>query len=567
MSRRTHRRPQRVSVPIARLEAIVERTRTEALPVDEHATLKAAVDTLARLTEELETTTTTLERVRRLIFGPRTETTDTVLGQANSDQTDAPAASADTATDPSAAPAAPGATDGEAPPRKKKRPGHGRNGADQYPRAPRIPVAHDTLRQGDPCPESGCTGRVYVQRQEPAMLVRVTGVAPLQAQVYALERLRCGLCGTVFTAAPPAGVGTSKYDESAAAMIGLLKYGGGLPFHRIQRLEQALAIPLPATTQWDVVAAAAPRLAPALEELVQQAAQGTVLYNDDTTMRILKLTATARAEALPPDAKAERTGVFTAGVVAETVHGPIVLFKTGPGHAGEHLAEILDQRRDGATPVQMSDALARNTPGDHPTQAASCIPHGRRKFVEVHDAFPDEVAFVLETLRPVFHTDQQAQQRGLDPHARLLLHQQESGPRMKALQDWMTTQFETHAVEPNSGLGQAITYMQNHWDKLTLFLRVPGAPLSNNICERALKKAILHRRNSLFYRTLNGAKVGDLFMSLIHTAELHQVEPFDYLVTLLRHAVAVALDPPAWMPWNYTATLARLATDADSPPD
>ena len=392
-------------------------------------------------------------------------------------------------------------------------------------------------------------------------------MAPLQAQVYALERLRCGLCGTVFTAAPPAGVGTSKYDESAAAMIGLLKYGGGLPFHRIQRLEQALAIPLPATTQWDVVAAAAPRLAPALEELVQQAAQGTVLYNDDTTMRILKLTAAARAEALPPDAKAERTGVFTAGVVAETVHGPIVLFKTGPGHAGEHLAEILDQRRDGATPVQMSDALARNTPGDHPTQAASCIPHGRRKFVEVHDAFPDEVAFVLETLRPVFHTDQQAQQRGLDPHARLLLHQQESGPRMKALQDWMTTQFETHAVEPNSGLGQAITYMQNHWDKLTLFLRVPGAPLSNNICERALKKAILHRRNSLFYRTLNGAKVGDLFMSLIHTAELHQVEPFDYLVTLLRHAVAVALDPPAWMPWNYTATLARLATDADSPPD
>ncbi|HYN79293.1 MAG TPA: IS66 family transposase [Lamprocystis sp. (in: g-proteobacteria)] len=561
MSRRKNTRTQRVSVPIARLEAIVERTRTEALPVDEHATLKAAVDTLARLTEELETTTTTLERVRRLIFGPRSETTDTVLGTGKGEQTDATAPSADPST-------APDATDTEpAAARKKKRPGHGRNGADQYPRAPRIPVAHATLKQGDPCPESGCTGRLYVQRQEPAVLVRVTGVAPLQAQVYTLERLRCGLCGTVFTAEPPAGVGASKYDESAAAMIALLKYGCGLPFHRIHRLEQALSIPLPATTQWDVVAAAAPRLAPAVEELAQQAAQGTVFYNDDTTMRILKLTAEARAEALPPGAKAERTGVFTAGVVAETVHGPIVLFKTGPGHAGEHLADILNQRQDPATPIQMSDALARNTPGAHPTQAASCIPHGRRKFVEVHDAFPDEVAFVLETLRPVFHTDQQAQQQGLSPSARLLLHQQESGPRMRALQAWMTAQFETHAVEPNSGLGQAITYMQNHWDKLTLFLRVPGAPLSNNICERALKKAILHRKNSLFYRTLNGAKVGDLFMSLIHTAELHQVEPYDYLVTLLRHAVAVALDPPAWMPWNYTATLARLAADAAPPPD
>jgi hypothetical protein len=138
---------------------------------------------------------------------------------------------------------------------------------------------------------------------------------------------------------------------------------------------------------------------------------------------------------------------------------------------------------------------------------------------------------------------------------------------MQALQDWMAQQFADHAVEPNSGLGQAITYMQNHWEKLTLFLRVPGAPLDNNLCERALKKAILHRKNSLFYRTLNGAKVGDLFMSLIHTAELHQVEPFDYLVALLRHAAAVALDPPAWMPWNDTAALARLATDAEPPPD
>jgi hypothetical protein len=557
MSRRKNQRPPRVSVPIAQLDAIVERTRTEPLPAHDHATLKAAVDTLARLTEELETTTTTLERVRRLIFGPRTETTDTVLGKDKQAPTDAPVPPAD------AAPAAPGATDGAAtlPPHQKTRTGHGRNGADQYPRAPRIPVTHATLKQGDPCPEPGCTGRVYVQRQEPAVLVRVTGVAPLQAQVYTLERLRCGLCGTVFTAEPPAGIGTSKYDETAAAMIALLKYGCGLPFQRIQRLEQALAIPLPTTTQWDVVAAAAPGLAPAVEELAQQAAQGTVLYNDDTTMRILKFTAEARAEALPPDAKAGRTGVFTSGVVAETVNGLIALFKTGPCHAGEHLAEVLVQRRDPAPPIQMSDALARNTPGDHPTQAASCIPHGRRKFVEVHDAFPDEVAFVLETLRPVFHTDQQAQQRGLDPHARLLLHQQESGPRMQALHDWMATQLETHAVEPNSGLGQAIRYMQNHWEKLTLFLRVPGAPLSNNICERALKKAILHRKNSLFYRTLNGAKVGDLFMSLIHTAELHQVEPFDYLVALLRHAAAVALDPPAWMPWNYTTALARLAAE------
>jgi hypothetical protein len=559
MSRRKHKPTRRVKVPIAQLNAIVERTRS-ALSTQEYATLEAAVDTLARLTEELETKTTTLERVRRLIFGPSSERTDTVLGK------DSPEGAPPPDTGPSGGDKETPATEGDRqgkPPRK----GHGRNGADDYPRAPRIPLAHPTLKHGDPCPEPDCSGRVYVQRQEPAVLVRVTGVAPLQAQVYELERLRCGLCGTVFTADPPAGVGKDKYDESAAAMIALLKYGCGLPFHRIQRLQQALAIPLPATTQWEVVAQAAPSLAPAFEELVRQAAQGTVLYHDDTTARILKFTAAARAEALPPGAKPERTGVFTSGVVAETTHGLIALFKTGPCHAGEHLAEVLDQRQDCGPPIQMSDALARNRPGDHPTQAASCIPHGRRKFVEVYEAFPEQAAFVLETLRPVFRTDQQAQQDGLSPEARLLLHQQESGPRMHALHAWMAKQIKEHRVEPNSGLGQAIAYMQNHWEKLTLFLRVPGAPLSNNLCERALKKAILHRKNSLFYRTLNGAKVGDLFMSLIHTAELHQREPFDYLVTLLRHEAAVALAPADWMPWNYTATLATLAHLAAEPTD
>lgn len=95
--------------------------------------------------------------------------------------------------------------------------------------------------------------------------------------------------------------------------------------------------------------------------------------------------------------------------------------------------------------------------------------------------------------------------------------------------------------------------------------RLPGAPLDNNTCERALKKAILHRKNSLFYRTLAGAHVGDVFMSLIHTAELNGVAPFEYLVALLRNATRVAANPADWMPWNYQATVARPGTGPDPP--
>jgi transposase len=90
-----------------------------------------------------------------------------------------------------------------------------------------------------------------------------------------------------------------------------------------------------------------------------------------------------------------------------------------------------------------------------------------------------------------------------------------------------------------------------------LFLREAGAPLDNNIVERSLKRVVLHRKNALFYRTLNGAAVGDLFMSLIHTCQLCEVNSFEYLIELQRHAGELAANPADWMPWNYRNALAH----------
>jgi hypothetical protein len=97
----------------------------------------------------------------------------------------------------------------------------------------------------------------------------------------------------------------------------------------------------------------------------------------------------------------------------------------------------------------------------------------------------------------------------------------------------------------------------NSEECLTLFLRQAGAPLDNNVVERALKKSVLHRKNSLFYKTENGTEVGDLFMSLIHTCELNDANAFDYLTELQKHAEEVTEKPSAWMPWNYREALAR----------
>src|SRR5258708_1052696 len=94
-----------------------------------------------------------------------------------------------------------------------------------------------------------------------------------------------------------------------------------------------------------------------------------------------------------------------------------------------------------------------------------------RRFVEVAPNFPSACRYVLEALGEIYHYDELAREQGMTPEERLRFHQAHSGPVMEALQGWLTEQLEGKKVEPNSGLGQAITYMRKHWEKLTLFLR------------------------------------------------------------------------------------------------
>ena len=527
-------------IPLSEFETILERARSSMLSADDVEKLTAAVDTLAVLTAELATKGTSIERLRRMLYGAPTEKTRNVLGGKKSGSSK-PSSASDTP--------------------KKPRRGHGRNSAADYTGASKVPVPHPTLTPGASCPDPHCDGKVYHQ-SEPAKLLRVTGMAPLSATLYEKERLRCNLCGEMYTAPSPPGVGEAKYDETVAGMVGLLKYGCGVPFYRLEKLQENLGIPLPAATQWDIVRLAAEQLEPAYDEHVRQAAQGELVHNDDTTARILDLkrqrqeaAEAAEANGNKPD---ERTGIFTTGVVSQRGENTIALFFTGGQHAGENLADVLAKRAaELGPPLQMCDGLAANTDGDFESIVACCNAHARRHFVDVVHNFPDECEYVLNVFREVYKTDADARKEALSPEQRLLRHQAESRPRMNALKKWMKKQLDQHKVEPNSGLGQAFAYLTKHWDELTRFLSLPGAPLDNSICERALKKAILHRKNALFFKTENGARVGDLFMTLIHTAELCRANPFDYLVTLQRHHGEVIKAPADWMPWNYRETLQR----------
>jgi transposase len=498
------------------------------------------------VTELLETREATLEKLRRLLCHSSTEKTGKVLKQAGIETDDKK-------------PNPPGAHTS-----KSKTPGHGRNGAAAYRGARKVEVPHGSLKAGDPCPDGQCGGKVYPQR-EPGVLVRVQGQAPIAATVYELERLRCNLCGDVFTATAPEGVGEKKYDDTAGSMIALLRYGSGFPWNRLAGLQENLGIPLPAATQCEIVQEIAAPMQPAMDELIRQAAQGEVLHNDDTSMRVLSLD---RDRASDADTAAERTGVFTSGIVSIGEGQRIALFFTGRKHAGENLADVLKQRAAGLeAPIQMCDALSRNLPKlseELEIIVGHCLAHARRHIVEVTPNFPQECQFVLESLGEVYGHDEVTRVQVMSPEERLCFHQEHSGPVMDKLHIWLNAQFDERKVEPNSGLGTAISYLLKYWNKLTLFLRQPGAPLDNNICERALKKSILHRKNSLFYKTRNGAQMGDLFMSLIHTCELNGADPFDYLNQLQRHAEELKQTPSEWMPWNYRETLARTGALLDA---
>ena len=549
----SRRKPGHMELDSAELAAIVERIKP-SVEAEDYEKLKAVVDTLVWLEAELEKKGATVARLRKAlsINTKKTEKTRDVLKGAQG---------AESSPDP---PDEGEKTSGEQ--KKKKRKGHGRNGADAYEGAEHNHVPHESLKPGDPCPECEIAGAKVYPLNDPLKLVRIKGQSPIQATVHELDRLRCNLCGKVFRAKAPEDIGEKKYDETSASMIGLLKYGTGLPFNRLERLVKNFKIPLPTSTQWDIVSKAAIILVMVYNELIRQAAQWDIFYNDDTSVKILQLL--KENQKIEETGSKERTGIFTSAIVASCDDHKIVVFFTGRQHAGENLGDVLQHRADELeNPMQMCDGLSRNVPKDFEGLLikANCMSHGRRKFVEIVHSFPQECLFVLESLREIYHHDAIARKEQMSPKRRLRFHQDHSAKVMADLKSWMNDQLEERKVEPNSSLGGAFSYMLNRWDKLTLFLRKPGAPLDNNICERALKKAILHRKNALFYKTENGAQVADTFMSLIYTAELEGADPFDYLTELLKHPEELRRSPQDWMPWNYQAAVA--AAEAAAQPE
>ena len=545
--------PEEVKLSREDGEALRTRLAADALTAADRRVLDQVLQWYFWLLFALQEARFSLKRLRDLLFGEKPSTRRTspppgALSYADPEPGrlgSAPACTGVEATQSSEA--------GGAPAAAKRRPGHGRWGADTYRGAEHVECHHETLTAGERCPVCG-RGRLY--RVAPGVDIYLDGHALLSAVRYVLEKFRCSACGQVFTAAAPPEVGTEKYSARARAVLVLGRYYLGVPLYRLQGYQAMVGVPVSDATQWDQIERVADCAYPVFEQLKTLASQGEVISQDDTQVRILSLIAENR-QAHSDGTCEGRSGMYTTGLVVQQDEHTICLYCAGRAHAGENLEALLTRREAGRDkPLVMSDALASNTADEGALIRCHCLAHGRRKFTELEEVFPDECTVVIEALKQVFDHEEEARVQQMSAEARLRYHQQYSGPIMEQLKHWLDAQFEERSVEPNSSLGKALQYLLTHWQTLTRFLEVLGASLENNMAERALKLAIRQRKNSLFYKTDYSAYIASMLTSLIATCLQAGVNALEYLVALQEHHTAVFHDPAAWLPWNYHANLA-----------
>ena len=424
-------------------------------------------------------------------------------------------------------------------------------------------IKHALDRQNIKCP--GCQKNMHLAHEKSVTIIRLAG---LVEEKHEIETCRCLECGTSkeaeFAEANEKRIGNFTVD--AASMICSLRYALGMPSFRLEEFTACMGLRIADSTQWDLFERCADEVHDFMKFLRQHASKGEVIQMDDTSVRINEMAQMFKSMKNGDLQPVARTGLHTTGYLAKFAQGKICLFDSGLHHAGEVFEKMNKARSVEEQVILMTDASSSNTckVGGMSLKViqANCNSHAVRKFKELDDspAFEEHVTFILKLYRSIFELDKQSKEKS--PMERLILHQKQSLPKMLEIKSKIEEDFVEKRVEPNSPLGSAYKYFLNHFEKLIAFCKYERAPICNNESERLLKRAIRHRKNSLFFKNRVGAAVGDIHMSILLTAKENGLNPVHYLAALLKFGNECRQNPEAFLPWNFSATLEQLKTQS-----
>ena len=510
-----------------------------ALSVDDLKMLLLAISTLSTLQEKIENSDVTLHKLRKLLGmvqqSERRQGAKKDLDKKNNPKNNRT---------------------------KKRKP--------KPPHEPPVVVYHKITdyQRGQCCP--GCeVGKLY--KQEPSKFLRVTGHARFEAEQHIVDQLRCNACQQIYKAPLPESVledgdATQMYGYSARTLMAIDKFFSGLPYYHQGNLAHIFGHAISASTLFDQCEQVANAVMPVFYEFKKQAATAYQFLLDDTHNRILEQSPELRDK---PNGKGKvlRTGVYSSGLIAQLSDGhEIVLFETSLGHAGEHLDSILTFRPPGLIPpLTMSDALSSNLVTAVAVKAAHCNAHARRQFYDIESLYPDDVDWVLKMYGKIWKADDEAKEKNLNPQQRLAYHQQHSLPVMQSIRHWGEAKRAADDFEEHAAFCRAIKYFLRHYEQLTLFCVEPSALIDNNRMEEKLKIVIRGRKTAHFYKTVNGAGVANVLISLIATAYNAGENVYDFLKGLQRYQNHLKSNPVAWLPWNYKKTIEAIELTKKKP--
>jgi len=515
---------------IARVEEAIEHNLT--LSVDDLKLLLLAISTLCTLQEKMEADHITLHKLRKLLGMVQQSEQNRDSSKSNN--------------------------------KNKSRSEKKAKGKQDKPPRAQPKVIHHAIteyQRGQLCPACEI-GKLY--KFEAGVLLRVTGHARFEAEKHITEQLRCNACQEIYRAPLPAAVledgpTNQMYAYSARSLMVIDKFFSGLPYYHQANLADIFGHSVGASTIFDQCEQVANAVMPIFYEFKRQAASAFQFLLDDTRNRILEQKPELRDK---PNGKGQalRTGVYSSGLIAKLRDGhEIVLFETSLGHAGEHLDSILKLRPSGLPPpLTMNDALSSNSVTAVPVKAGACNAHARRYFFDIKSRHPADIDWLLENYALIWQAETVVKEENMDPDKRLSYHKEHSLPVMESIRCWAEGKLVEEEFEEHSAFGKAIGYFLKHYDKLILFCVEPGALIDNNQMEEKLKIVIRGRKTSHFYKTVNGAGVANVLISLIATAYTANENVYDYLLALQRNQEHVKNHPQEWLPWVYKKTLSSI---------